>query len=133
MSAENICAALLNVPALQEIVSTRIALVEAPQGSGFPAIAYSVVSDTPEERMCQRSNDFTARVQINPLAASMIQVQTLHSLIQEALQVTAPLVVGDSLVLACNFAGYGPISKDDFSGMWTKPADFMLIYRTPNL
>ena len=77
---------------------------------------------------CAPSATAISRVQVNPMAATMGQVNELHLLVRLALESDAARTVGTHRVASCRFDGYGPPSKDDFSGMWTKPADYILIH-----
>ena len=123
---ESIVQTLLSVPAVQAVVGERIALQQLPQGSEYPALVHQVVSSVPMQRLCDASPSYISRVQINPLAASMTDVNALHLLVAAALQSDALRTVGAARVVSCRLQGYGPASRDDFTGMWTKPADYIL-------
>lgn len=123
---ENIVDALLRVPAITG--TAKLALVELPQGTTYPAVVYSIVSNVPEETLCGPALAFSARVQINPLAASMAAVNALHSAIKTAMESDTTRTVSSKAVRYCRLTGYGPTSKDEFTGMWTKPADYQILY-----
>lgn len=128
MNTESIVDALLRVFAITAVVGQRIALVQLPQGSSYPAIVYAPIMDDELGQLCGPSGAFKARVQINPLAPSMVTVNAIHALIREAMQSDQTRSVAGKSLRYCRLAGFGPVSKDDFSGMWTKPADYMLMY-----
>jgi hypothetical protein len=119
---------LLSVPAVQAVVGGRIALEQLPQGGAYPALVYRVVSTVPVHRLCAPQFSSISRVQVNPVAADMATVNALHALACAALQADVGRTVGATRVVACRLEGYGPATKDDFTGMWTKPADYMLIH-----
>ncbi len=123
---EPVIQTLLSVPAVQAVVGGRIALEQLPQGSDYPALVYRIISSVPVQRICAPAPTHMVRLQVNPIAADMATVNSLHQLASAALQSDAERVVGESRVIACRLAGYGPASKDDFTGMWTKPADYIL-------
>jgi len=123
---ENIVDALLRVPAITG--AAALALVELPQGTEYPAVVYSVVSDVPMESLCGPATAFSARVQVNPLAASMTAINALHAAIKTAMESDVKRVVAGKAVRFCRLTGYGPTSKDEYTGMWTKPADYQILY-----
>lgn len=125
---ESIIDELLRVSAVTAVVGPRIALVQLPQGSDYPAITYSPITDTAMQPLCGPSVATSARVQINPLAESMTAVNAIHALVKTAMQSDQTRTIAGKSLRYCRFIGYGPLSKDDFSGMWTKPADYMLMY-----
>jgi hypothetical protein len=126
MSAELIVATLLNVPAVKGAVQA-IALEQMPQGTKYPAIAYNVVYSNTLDYLCAHGKNYMARVQINPLADSMIKVNELHKLIKTAMVSFQPKTVAGLKLTACTFYGYNSASKDE-QGIWTKPADYRLIF-----
>lgn len=124
---EAVADALLRVAAITGTVpSTSIALEQLAQGAAYPAIVYRVISSLPAQRLCAPSGARVARVQINPLANDPGEVFTLHELIRQSIEGDAPRTVAGSTVTGVRFVGYGPASKDEFTGMWTKPADYIL-------
>lgn len=143
MYAEEIIAAVLKDPRIEQATCGRIALVQLPQDSGYPAIAYVAISDNPLPRMCAPGVAYKARIQINPLAATVRAMLDLHTLVRQVLEsYTAKdlaqntenwadnYFAGHSKLLACVYEGAGPTSKDDLTGVWTKPFDYMLLYET---
>lgn len=131
MYAEDLIAQLLQAPALVQATDGRIGLVQLPQDSGYPAIAYSVISDNPLPRMCKPGQAYKARIQINPLAVTVRAMLDLHTQVRAVLESYTPHAVGTLQLVACVFEGMGPTSKDDLTGTWTKPADYMLFYEAP--
>lgn len=131
MYAEDLIAQLLQAPALVQATQGRIGLVQLPQDSGYPAIAYSAPSDNPLPRICKPGQAYKARIQINPLAVTVRAMLDLHHLVRQTLESYTPHAVGDLHLVACVFEGMGPTSKDDLTGAWTKPADYMLLYEAP--
>lgn len=128
MSAEHITAALLHAAPIVAIVDDRVALVELPQDVGYPAIVYNIVSDVPQPALCEPSASYIARVQVNPHAATVAGVLALHALIHQAMASYARRIVAGHALNSCAFSGRGPWSKDDVTGMFTRAADFRLLY-----
>jgi hypothetical protein len=126
MSAELIVANLLNVTAINNAVEA-VALEQMPQGSKYPAIVYNVVYANTLDYLCNHGKNYLARVQINPLADSMIKVNDLHKLIKTAMVSLQPKTVAGLKLTACTFYGYSAATKDE-QGIWTKPADYRLIF-----
>jgi len=120
--------ALLSVPAMQALVGVRIALEQLPQGSAYPALVYRVVSTTSTQRLCAPRPSASTRLQVNPLAPDMATVNALHAAAAAALQSDTARTPAGVRVVSCRLAGYGPASKDELTGMWTKPADYILMH-----
>ena len=121
--------AMLNVSPITAVVGTSIACQRLPENSTFPAIVYSEISCVPYINFCAPSSRFTSRVQINPLAKTMAQIEALHALIKTALESDTARTFGLINVLNCRFSARTAASIDDDTGIWTKPADYMLVYQ----
>ena len=130
MSPEPIIDALLRVPGITAQVNGQsIALEQLAQGAAHPAIVYRGVGTNPAfGRLCGPVALYSSRVQINPLAASVAQVISLHGLVRNAIESDAERTVAGRRLFSARWAGLGPISKDDFTGMWTQPVDYILIH-----
>lgn len=127
MHTEDIIATLLQHESIVQATGGRIALVQSPQDSGYPALVYQVISATPLDRLCAPGTAWRARVQINPLAFTVREVIDLQNAVRAVLECYTPRTVDGCTVASCVFMGYGPTSKDDLTGAWTKPADYMLL------
>lgn len=127
MHTEDIIATLLQHESIVQATGGRIALVQAPQDSGYPALVYQVISATPLDRLCAPGTAWRARVQINPLAFTVREVITIHDLVRGVLECFTPRTVASHHLASCVFMGYGPTSKDDLTGAWTKSADYTLL------
>lgn len=129
MNPEPIIAALLQAPAVLAVVpAQRQALEQLAQGAAAPALVYRAVSVVPMGRLCGPASTYTSRVQINPLATTPAQVQALHALVRTAVETVAPATVAGRRLISARFDGLGPASKDDFTGLWTQPADYVLVH-----
>lgn len=128
MNAEPIADALLRVPGVTAVVAQRIALEQLPQGSEYPALVYRSISTAPVENLCTASAAHVSRLQINPMAATMAEVNALHILVRAALESDASRTAAGQRVMSCRFAGFGPVSRDEFTGVWTKSADYTLMH-----
>lgn len=130
MNPEPLIDALLRVPGITAVVSAQsIALEQLAQGAAYPAIVYRAVGTNPAySRMDAPVNTYTSRVQVNPLAASLAQVMSLHALVRAAVESAAVRTVAGRRLVSARWGGLGPISKDDFTGMWTQPVDYILIH-----
>ncbi|MGQ3001293.1 MAG: tail completion protein gp17 [Hydrogenophaga sp.] len=128
MSAETITDALLKAAApVVSAVDERIALEVLPQGSDYPAIAYQIVSDIGVQYLNEKVSESVARVQINPLAKDPGALLVLHAAVRGAMEGSHKTIAGFR-ILSCRFEAFGPPSKDSLTGVWTKPADYILIY-----
>lgn len=124
-----LAAALLNQPAITALVGTRRALKQLPAGTALPALVYTVVDITP-------SDYFTGgyagmRLQINPLAATIGQVQQIHDAVHGALHRMADKPLAGLRVIAVRHELIGPedTSTDDAGTVtWTWPADYIVTY-----
>ncbi len=123
---ESIIQSLLSVSSIQAITGPNIALQQLPQACTYPAIVHQIVDSITVQMLCAPGSTHASRVQINPIAPDMATVNQLHDLIKTALQSDALRQIGASKVISCRHQGYGPASKDEFTGMWTKPADYIL-------
>ena len=128
MSTELIVHSLLDRPSIVALVGDRRALVQLPQGSLIPAIVYNVVDVRPYPNVSyqvgpQRS---IARVQFKPLATSIAMVQTIHAVIKKELDFLHHVKVAENLLVSCRFALHGPVDKDNETGLWTQPYDYLL-------
>ena len=121
--------AMLNVSPITAIVGTSIACDRLPENSTFPAVVYSSITDVPFVSFCAPSNRFTSRIQINPLASTMGQVESLHALIKTAMQSDALRTFGIYTVIGCRLDSYGPASVEDDTSIWTKPADYIIVHQ----
>lgn len=123
---ESIIQTLLSVPSIQAVVGPCIALQQLPQNTAYPAIVHQIVSSEPLEMLCAPAVTYNSRVQINPVAPDMATVNQLHGLIKTALESDAARMVGSRRVISCRQQGFGPATKDEFTGMWTKSVDYIL-------
>lgn len=129
MNPEPIIEALLQAPAVLAVVpAQRQALEQLAQGTAAPALVYRTVSVVPAARLCGPASSYTSRVQINPLATTPAQVQALHALVRAAVEGLTPRTVAGRRVASARFDGLGPATKDDFTGLWTQPADYLLVH-----
>jgi hypothetical protein len=128
MNPELIMDALLRAPAITAVVGTGVALEQLPQGAAYPALVYRTITVSPIDRMCSPSVTYTSRVQVNPLAQSMGQVLTLHALVRTAVEGFAQRTVAGRRLVCAKFESLGPASKDEFTGVWTQPADYILTH-----
>lgn len=129
MSAESVVDALLraHLPLLA-VVGERIALEEQKQGTPAPSVVYQVVSDVATQYLGELPTQWTARVQVNPLAKTMDEVIAIRELVADALQGNTQRTVGSNRVLVCRREFRGPALKDEFTGLWTRSEDFSLTY-----
>jgi len=129
VNPELIIAALLGAPGVTALVGTRRALGQLPQGSAFPGVVYQVVDAMPTPQVSLRTPvRARARVQINPLAKAVPEVKAIHAAVRAALEQAGPFTAAGKRVLSCRFASLGPMDCDDDAGIWTQPADYLLIY-----
>lgn len=128
MNPELIIASLLGHSSITALVGTRRALGQLPQNTSMPAIVYQVIDASPRPNL-----DYTdgpqmarARIQINPLAASIPEVKAIHSALRSVLDFKHNSVAAGKTVVSCRFDLLGPMDKDNEAGVWTQPADYVL-------
>jgi hypothetical protein len=128
MSAELIVSSVLNKPSIMTLVGRRKALLQLPQNSQYPAIVYSVVDVLPMPNLAyqlglQRSQ---ARVQFNPIATSISTIQAIHAAIKAEFDYLHHVRVAGKLLISCRLVLRGPVDKDNDTGLWTQPYDYLL-------
>lgn len=129
MQPELVAAALLSQAGISAIVGTRIALAQLPQNTAFPALAYTIISAVPKPTLSAAGSQMAmARIQVNPLAATVAGVKEIHAAIRTALDFKHQQTFAGKLVVSCRFDNLGPMDKDNDAGVWTQPADYMLYY-----
>lgn len=124
-----LAAALLNQPAITALVGTRRALKQLPAGTALPALVYTVVDILPTDYMT--GGYAGMRLQINPMAATIGQVQQIHDAVHGALHGMADTTLAGHRVIAVRHELIGPedTSTDDAGAVtWTWPADYIVLY-----
>lgn len=125
---EDIVDALLRKSPLIDIIGQKLALYQLPQGSQYPAVVYSIISNQSIQHICEPPTTAKARVQINPLAKTMTDVNQLHTICRSLLDSDSAKIAGNIRMISCRFDSFGPATKDEFTGMWTKSADYILVH-----
>ena len=130
MNVEIIVGALLNAPAITALVGDRKALAQLPQGTAMPAIVYQVIDALPRPNVNYASEPTmaVARIQINPLAQDIAKVKAIHSALRSVLDFKYNTIVAGKRVVSCRFSMLGPMDKDNEAGVWTQPADYIIIW-----
>ena len=128
MSAAMIVSSLLSKPSIMSLVGRRKALSQLPQNSQYPAIVYSIIDVMPRPNLAfqfglQRSQ---ARVQLNPVATSISTIQGIHAAIKAELDYVHHVTVAGKLIISCRLVLRGPVEKDNDTGLWTQPYDYLL-------
>ena len=128
MSAELLVHGMLRKPAITALVGDRCALSQLPQNSAIPAVVYSVVDVRPKPNVSfqvglQKS---IARVQLNPIATSISGVQEIHVVIKAEFDFLHHVEVAGKLLISCRLVLKGPVDKDNDTGLWTQPYDYLL-------
>lgn len=130
MNPEAIVAAMLNQLAVTSLVSTRRALSQLPENTTYPALVYQVIDAVPQPvvnfaAVGQRAQ---ARVQINPLATTVASVKEIHAAVRSVMDFKHQVTFAGKTVVSCRLDMIGPADKDEATGIWTQPADYMLIW-----
>lgn len=130
MNPELLINALLSHASIQALVGDRKALAQLPQDTAMPAIVYQVVDAQPRPNVNYASepNMAVARIQINPLAQSIPQLKSIHSALRSVLDFKHNSVVAGKRVVSCRFSMLGPMDKDNEAGVWTQPADYIIMW-----
>jgi len=126
-----LAAALLNQPAITAIVGTCRALNELPAGTALPALAYTIVDINPSDYLGSADGYEAMRVQVNPLATTIAQVEQMHAAIHGALHGMAGVTLAAKRVIQVRRDIAGPDDKftDDAGAVtWTSPRDYIVIY-----
>jgi len=130
MNPEIIMASLLNKTAITALVGARRALGQLPQNSSMPALVYNVVTSMPEPNIAYNvgAQRAFARIQINPLALTIPDVKSIHAAVRSSIDFTHQQTVAGKLVISCRLATSGEMTRDNDSGIWTQPVDYILRY-----
>ena len=128
ISAELIVATMLNTPAVVALVGTRRALVQLPPNSPMPALVYTVIDSKPTPNVAYQLGEqrALARIQINPLAATIGEVKAIHDAVRSVLDFKHQTIVVGQKVISCRLDLMGPVDKDSDAGVWTQPYDYLL-------
>lgn len=129
MSAEAITATLLTDASITALVGDRVALGQLPTNTIYPAIVYQIITVTPRPALsAQQSAQLEhARIQINPIAATLDQVMQMHAAVRTLFDFRHQATIAGKTVVSLRRAGgSAPYDKDDDMGLWTQPADYML-------
>lgn len=130
MNPELIIAQLLNAPSITALVGSRRALSQLPQGTTMPALVYQVITSTPRPVVAYQNGPqmAQARIQINPLATTIPALKSIHDALRGVLDFKHNQSVGGKTVVSCRFDSLGPMDKDNDAGVWTQPADYILMW-----
>jgi hypothetical protein len=129
MSAELIVASMLNVAGVTSLVGSKRALSQLPANTKPPALVYQIVSQMPEPHLrLTEAQMARARVQINPLALTIAEVKSIHAAVRTAMDFKHQQTIASKVVISCRADMLGPIEKDDETGIWTQPQDFILLF-----
>ena len=130
MSAELLIPAMLDHATITALIGNRLALQRLPQNSAMPACVYNVISDNPDPNIDYQSGPqlTKARVQINPLALTVGSIVSIHAAIRSLLDFKHNTTYSGIKVLSSRVDFKGPYEKDDETGIWTRPVDYILQY-----
>jgi len=129
LQAETLVSSLLNVPAVIDLVGDKRALARLPHNAHMPALVYNVLNDIPDPMVNYRTSTLhKARVQLNPLAKSIGEVKQIQQAIETAMNFKQNVPVGQALLIWCRLDLTGQMDKDDETGVWTQPVDYILQY-----
>ncbi len=119
---------MLNTPAVVALVGTRRALVQLPPNSPMPALVYTVIDSKPTPNVAYQMGEqrALARIQINPLAATIGEVKAIHDAVRSVLDFKHQTIVVGQKVISCRLDLMGPVDKDSDAGVWTQPYDYLL-------
>ena len=128
ISAELIVATMLNTPAVVALVGTRRALVQLSPNTPMPALVYTVIDSKPTPNVAYQMGEqrALARIQINPLAATIGEVKAIHDAVRSVLDFKHQTIVVGQKVISCRLDLMGPVDKDSDAGVWTQPYDYLL-------
>jgi len=128
--SRSLAAALINQPAITALVGDRHALKQLPAGTAMPALVYSVIDVDPRDYIAGDGYE-VMRLQINPLASNVGQVQQIHAAVHSALHGLSQITLAGHRVIAVRHDLTGPedITDDDAGHtVWTWPRDYIVLY-----
>ena len=130
MNPEIIIAQFLKQQPVTALVGTRVALSQLPQNTAMPALVYQVISSNPRPVVAFQTGPqrAEARIQLNPLATSIKGVKDIHAALRTVLDFKHNQTVGGKTVVSCRFDSLGAMDKDNDAGVWTQPADYILMW-----
>lgn len=125
-----IAEALLLAPGVAALVGDRCALKQLPQGSDLPALVYQTITSTDTPYLDDDSGLTVFRLQVNPLALDVPTVNHIHKAVAAAVLAVRDQVVAGKRVISVQAAGRAGFDKDQVSGAWTRPADYLVTFDT---
>ena len=130
MNPEIIIAQFLKQQPVAALVGTRVALSQLPQNTAMPALVYQVISSNPRPVVAFQTGPqrAEARIQLNPLATSIKGVKDIHAALRTVLDFKHNQTIGGKTVVSCRFDSLGAMDKDNDAGVWTQPADYILMW-----
>lgn len=130
MSAELIIANMLNTATITNIVGSRRALAQLPQNAAYPALVYQVITDVaqPHINYATERQMSRARVQFNPLAKDIATMKSIHTALRTVFDFKHNLTIGSSTVISVRLESLGVVERDNDTGIWTQPSDYILMY-----
>jgi len=131
MNAELIVSQMLATPTITNLVGNRKALYQLPENTAFPALVYQIIDNVPDPNL-----DYVhpagqlarARIQFNPLAATIAEVKNIHNALRVVFDFKHNTLVGSKRIMSCRLNFLGTMEKDNEAGVWTQPADYTLAY-----
>lgn len=130
MSAELLIPAMLDDATILALIGNRLSLERLPQNSTMPACVYQIITNSPVPNVAfQNGLQLTrARVQINPLALTVAGIVAIHDAIKALMNFRHHLTFIGILVMSCRLDVRGMYERDDETGIWTRPFDYILQY-----
>lgn len=121
---------LLASSEVDAVVANRVALELLPQNTQYPAIVFNVISDVPDPWVDYQNGPqlSKARVQFNPLAATAVAVISIAEALRLTLDFKHNVMVGDIKVMSSRLESRGAYSRDEATGLWTRPLDYRIEY-----
>lgn len=129
MKPELIVTAMLDDVSISSLVGGRIAVTQLPQNTTFPALVITVISTLPEPSVDYRHEPRArSRVQINPIAATPAAVQAIHEAVRALLDFQHHVTAAGKTVVSSRLEMMGQLDKDNEAGVWTQPADYIVLW-----
>ncbi len=123
-----IAEALLQAPGIAALVGDRCAIKELPQGTDLPALVYQTITSNDTAYLDDESGVTVFRLQVNPLALDVPTVNHIHKAVAAALLPVRDQVVAGKRVIHVQSAGRAGFDKDQLTGTWTRPADYLVTF-----
>jgi hypothetical protein len=126
-----LAAALLAHPDITALIGDRCALMELPASTVLPALVYTIPDIQPGQYLGEDDNYEVMRIQINPLAYTIAEVQQIHDAVRNALDGMFDKSIAGHRIIHIRRGVAGPEDNaTDGAGhtVWSWPRDYIVTF-----